>query len=125
MKIIIMLFAFLEGQKHGMKTMKSFLIALGILGIVIFATINVAVNENTPFALNMTLQNMEAYTNESEGSVNWGCGGNPTYIPHQTLKSRVCIAFWRTHLVCKTHDNVCCDPGGQTDCNGDLPDISF
>jgi hypothetical protein len=63
MKRMIKLVALLEGR--GMKTMKSFLIAMGVLGTVIFATINVALNKNAPIASNLTLQNLEAFTNES------------------------------------------------------------
>jgi hypothetical protein len=126
MKRMIKLVALLEGR--GMKTMKSFLIAMVVLGIATLATINVVLNKNAPIASNLTLQNLEASTQESGesgGSTTWGCGGNVTYVPHKTLKSRVCIAFWRTHLSCKKQDNVCCDPAKQTDCDGDLPDISL
>ncbi|NDV47960.1 hypothetical protein D0T49_12995 [Paludibacter sp. 221] len=72
---------------------------------------------------------MEALAGESNGggstNENWGCGGNPTYVPNQTLKHVVCITFWRDKLKCKTESRVCCDPAKQTNCNGDLISIGF
>ncbi|MDR2410064.1 MAG: hypothetical protein LBE13_18410 [Bacteroidales bacterium] len=57
-----------------MKTMKRFLIASMVLGTVSFATINVVVNEKSPIGSNLTLQNLEAFTNESSES---GGGNSP------------------------------------------------
>jgi hypothetical protein len=100
-----------------MRKINFYLIILVVLGTVTVATINVTLNSNAPVVSNLTLQNMAAFTDES--SVEWGCAGVPTHIRHKTLKSRVCIiTFWRTHLSCKSENNVCCDPAKQTDCNG-------
>ena len=49
-----------------------------------------------------------------------GCGGNPTYIPDETLRSHACTigGITGTHLVCDDEKKVCCDPSKQTDCKG-------
>ena len=41
--------------------------------------------------------------------------GNVTFIPNEALRSAAC---WNgsTHFVCKSQDNVCCDPTTQTAC---------
>lgn len=51
-----------------------------------------------------------------------GCGGNPTFIKDNTLKSTLCPPLWLggTHLKCKSETNVCCDPSKQTDCEGGI-----
>jgi hypothetical protein len=64
MKRIIRLVVLLKGQ-NGMKTMKSFLIASMVLGTILFATINVVLNEKTPIVSNLTLKNLEAFTDEA------------------------------------------------------------
>jgi hypothetical protein len=48
-----------------MRTIKSFLIALAVLGTAAVATINVVVNGKAPITSNLTLQNLEAFTQES------------------------------------------------------------
>jgi hypothetical protein len=60
-----------------MKTMKNFLIALTVLGTAAVATINVALNEKTPIVSNLTLLNLEAFSQESGGG-----GLNTIYNRH-------------------------------------------
>jgi hypothetical protein len=55
-----------------MKTIKKFLIALTILGTVAVATINVVVNGKTPIMSNVTLQNLEAFADESSSEAGGG-----------------------------------------------------
>ncbi|MDR2407175.1 MAG: hypothetical protein LBE13_03560 [Bacteroidales bacterium] len=64
MKRIIRLVVLLKGQ-NGMKTMKRFLIASMVLVTVSFATINVVVNDKAPIVSNVTLKNLEAFTDET------------------------------------------------------------
>lgn len=66
------------------------------------------------------ITHIEALTRGEE--TEWGCGGNSTYIPNETLRSDICISGG-THLKCKTQDGVCCDPSGQTDCPAISVDI--
>jgi hypothetical protein len=44
---------------------KSFLIVLAVVGTVFFATVNVVVNSNAPIKSNLTLLNLEAFTDEA------------------------------------------------------------
>jgi hypothetical protein len=48
-----------------MRTIKSFLIALAVIGVVAVAAINVVLNEKAPIVSSLTLQNLEAFTDES------------------------------------------------------------
>ena len=66
----------------------------------------------------LQLANIEALASGEE----LGCGGNPTFIKDNTLKSTLCPPLWLggTHLKCKSETNVCCDPSKQTDCEGGI-----
>jgi hypothetical protein len=92
---------------------KKVFIGITIIGILIFGVINGISNKSSNVST-ISLFSIEALSQE------WGCGGVSTHLKHHTLKSRICLMFWRTHLVCKPEENVCCDPSGQTDCNGNL-----
>lgn len=67
------------------------------------------------------LANVEALADD-EGVVDYGCGGNPTFLKDQTLKSTLCPPLWLggTHLKCKSEQGVCCDPSKQTNCDSIL-----
>jgi hypothetical protein len=57
-----------------MKKIKIVLIVIGILGTATVAIINVALNPNAPIGSNWTLQNLEAFTEESSsegGGTHW------------------------------------------------------
>ena len=44
--------------------------------------------------------------------------GNPTYIPNETLRHKMCIPMiWENYLACVDEENVCCDPSAQTTCS--------
>jgi hypothetical protein len=94
MKRIIKSVVLLKGQ-NGMKTVKSFLIASMVLGTVILATINVVLNEKTPLVSNLTLKNLEAFTEETgEGtSYNIGkCYMSLTVVPNYHTGFRKCAS---------------------------------
>jgi hypothetical protein len=63
MKRIIKSIVLLKGQ-NGMKTMKSFLIALVVMVTAVVATINVVLNEKDSILSNLTLQNLDALATE-------------------------------------------------------------
>jgi hypothetical protein len=97
---------------------KSILYCIAILAKEAVAVINVNLNSQPEKnRSSVTLKKIEALTSET---TEWGCGGNPNHIPHETLRSRLCLFFWQTHLVCKIEPNVCCDSSKQTNCNGSL-----
>jgi hypothetical protein len=112
MKKIIKLVALLEGSER--KTMKSFLIAMGILGTVLFATINVVLNEKTPIVSNLTLQNLEAFTDEAGGGESYDGGELPTLVIilfHGTYYNNIDTHSWGTKwrpelLTCSVIDQV-------------------
>ena len=72
----------------------------------------------------LRLANIKALSDGNESGdkeeEEWGCGGNPTYIPDETLRSHACTigGITGTHLVCDDEKKVCCDPSKQTDCKG-------
>jgi hypothetical protein len=82
MKKIIRLVALLESRK--LKTTKSFLIALVVMVTAAVATINVVLNEKTPIMSNLTLKNLEAFTQESGES-----GGLSTIYNRHTFQCSV------------------------------------
>lgn len=101
------------------------LVAVAAIGI---ATANVLNVRQSKKEVSLRLANIMALSdengNESGGgtgdgeSGEWGCGGNPTYIPNETLRTHSCTigGLTGTHLVCESHEKVCCDPSRQTDC---------
>lgn len=90
---------------------KKFLLSLASLFVFGFSFFSLAIMPGN--ATEMYFLSIEALTQGEEHE--WGCGGNVTYIPNETLRSDICITGG-THLKCKPQDNVCCDPSGQTDC---------
>jgi len=59
------------------------------------------------------------------GTTTWGCGGNPTWVPNQSLQQKTCIIFITYRRICDDMANVCCDPAQQVSCTGVLPDINL
>jgi hypothetical protein len=107
MKRIIKLVALLEGQKYGMKTMKSFLIALVVMGTATFATVNVVLNEKAPFVSNTTLQNLEAFTEEAgESGVGVTCNCSSAYCGISTICTNTIYRDGR--WVTEFTGSVCC-----------------
>lgn len=76
----------------------------------------------------LRLANIKALSDGNESGdkeeEEWGCGGNVTFIPNETLGSEKCSVLGQgllgSHLVCKYREHVCCDPSKQTDCEGAL-----
>lgn len=70
--------------------------------------------------LDLTLSSVEALANDTESQ--WGCAGNPTWLPNHALLSANC---WNggSHKECKEMSGVCCNPSEQTDCPGVKIDI--
>lgn len=62
-----------------------------------------------------TLQLLMEVESLTQNETDWGCAGNPTWVPNESLQSDICISGG-THLKCKSKQNVCCDPSQQTDC---------
>lgn len=64
--------------------------------------------------LSFALSSVEALANDTENQ--WGCAGNPTWLPNHALKSANC---WNggSHKKCKEMSGVCCNPSEQTDCS--------
>ncbi len=101
-----------------------------VVGIGIAATNVFNLKQSKNKEVNLRLANILALTygdetgggigGESAGGGEWGCGGNPTYIPDETLRSHACTigGITGTHLVCDDEKKVCCDPSKQTDCKG-------
>lgn len=87
-----------------------------IVTIVMIGGINVF-NSQKPIELSdIAMANVEALA-DGESGQQWGCAGNPTFIPDEALRTAQC---WNggTHKKCKEEKNVCCDPSKQTDCSG-------
>ena len=74
----------------------------------------------------LRLANIKALSDGNESGdkeeEEWGCGGNVTFIPNETLRpddcSKLGSALTGTHLICQSQDKVCCDPSSQTSCDG-------
>jgi hypothetical protein len=91
-----------------MKTMKIFLISMAVIGTVIVAAINVVLNSNAPIMSNWTLQNTEAYTNDSGES---GSGGSSCVCTNTICgTSTTCQStiFRDGKWVTETTGSVCC-----------------
>lgn len=105
---------------------RKFAYSLGIVVIAALSAANVWNSRTKTGASEMRLANVAALAVESSGngetSQQWGCGGNPTFVPNESLQSKACMIFGLngTHLVCKTKNGVCCDPSKQTDCKSVL-----
>ena len=98
-----------------------------IVALVTVASVNVLslnVKENVS---NLRLANIIALSDDKENgsggdkesSQEWGCGGNPTFIPYETLRSAKCQIWGAngTRLLCQDEEKkVCCDPSKQTNC---------
>ncbi len=89
-----------------------------VAAVALASTVNVFNANKSETLSDIVLANVEALA-EDEGTVEYGCGGNPTYLRDKTLKSTLCPPLWLggTHLKCKSETGVCCDPSGQTDCD--------
>ena len=87
-----------------------------VAAIALVSGINVFNSHKNVALSDVALANVEALSMD-EGNTQWGCAGNPTFIPNEALRSVRC---WDggTHKKCKKENNVCCDPSQQTDCNG-------
>lgn len=78
-----------------------------------FVSYNILLSQEKIKTFDLTLSSIEALAeNENE----WGCGGNPTWVPNHYLGSANC---WNgaTHKKCKSMNGVCCNPSEQTDCD--------
>lgn len=104
-----------------MKQKISFML-VGVVAMGI-ATFNVLNMQKDKSENNLRLANIIALSDEpgeSGGSSEWGCGGNPTYIPYETLRPHNCQIWGAngTQLICqKIEQKVCCDPSKQTTCS--------
>ena len=87
-----------------------------VAAIAMVSGINVCNAQKSNALSDIALANVEALADDETGQ-QWGCAGNPTFIPNEALRSAQC---WNggTHKKCKSEDNVCCDPSKQTDCSG-------
>lgn len=85
-------------------TKKSFIATT--LGIILIATGNFYKIKKQDKMPDIVLANIEAL---ATGESNYGCAGNPTFIPDEALRTVNC---WNggTHKKCKKEANVCCDP---------------
>lgn len=85
------------------------LVLIGITGYNVYNSLKPAEMSD------IALANIEALASGEDGSI--GCGGNPTYIPNEALRTANC---WNggTHKKCKSENSVCCNPSEQTDCKG-------
>lgn len=100
--------------------------SLAVVALAAFSTVNVLNSRAKSVVSDLRLANVAALADEAgsgESGQQWGCAGNPTFIPNETLVSVSCkflgfISTQKTHKVCDSKDNVCCDPAGQTDCGG-------
>lgn len=99
------------------KNQKMVLVAV----VVLVSGINVYNSHKSESLSDMALANVEALADD-EGTQEYGCGGNPTFLKDQTLKSTLCPPLWLggSHLKCKSETGVCCDPSEQTDCDSIL-----
>lgn len=83
--------------------------------LFLFAGYNIYQAQKDMSTFDLVLGNIDSSADDNEG--NWGCGGNPTFVPDKTLKSSFCLNGG-THLKCQKEDGMYCDPSKQTDCKG-------
>ena len=95
--------------------MKKTLLSLALLLICSFSAISLLSNKCNLKMNSLLLADVEALAGSESGGGDWGCAGNPTFIPNEALRSAVCLTGG-TRLKCKSEDNVCCNPSDQTDC---------
>lgn len=101
------------------------LVAISAIGI---AAVNVLNSGQDKSENTLRLANIIALSEENDGegegggdgeSGEWGCNGNPTLIPYETLRPKACQIWGAngTLLICTEETKkVCCDPSKQTDC---------
>lgn len=101
---------------------KRILYVLGMVAIVAIASVNVLNLRADLGVSDLHLANIAALSDENGGgggeSSEWGCGGNSTFIPNETLRDTKC-QIWGlngTKLSCTLQSKVCCDPSKQTTC---------
>ena len=95
---------------------------LVMVAIVAVASVNVLNLRTSAFTGNLYLANLMALSDGNEGGggeTEWGCGGNPTYIPYSMLIIMHCPNMMRTYKGCSKPEfsiKVCCNPAEQTVC---------
>lgn len=101
------------------------LVAISAIGI---AAVNVLNSGQDKSENSLRLANIIALSDENGGegegggdgeNGEWGCGGNPTYIPNETLRLKIC-PNGGNYKKCDDEPKVCCDPKDQTTCDGIL-----
>lgn len=98
------------------------------VAVAAVATVNVRNLKNQSLENNLRLANIVALSDENGGNnggnngesdSEWGCGGNPTYLPNEALRPKDCQVWGAngTQLACISDSRkVCCNPADQTNC---------